>query len=101
LFKGYLTAARASNKAKRTEAMVNIGYCMTHAFGTRYDISEAMVWFGRAGIEGSTIGKAMVFRLERLMKQSATELVLGLDKRTYVNWMVSVARQGSKKYRDN
>jgi ankyrin repeat protein len=89
LFKGYLTAARASNKAKRTEAMVNIGYCMTHAFGTRYDISEAMVWFGRAGIEGSTIGQAMVFRLERLMKQSATELVLRLDKRTYVNWMMT------------
>lgn len=89
LFKGYLTAARVLNTAERTKAMINIGHCMINAFGTRYDVSEAMVWFGRAGMEGSITGQEMVFRLERLMKQSATELVLGLDKRTHVNWMVT------------
>ncbi|KAK2750107.1 hypothetical protein FQN57_004600 [Myotisia sp. PD_48] len=89
LFKSFLIAARDHNHAKRTKAMVDIGFCMINAFGTRSDISEAIVWFGRAGMEGSELGKGMVFRIERILKRSATELVIGLSKATRANWMVT------------
>ncbi|QVM08162.1 hypothetical protein D8B26_002855 [Coccidioides posadasii str. Silveira] len=89
LFKSFLVSARDQNQARRTNAMVNIGYCMINAFGTRFDLPEAIVWFGRAGMEGDTTGQEMVFRLERVLKKSATELVLGLNNSTRVNWMVT------------
>ncbi|CZR64725.1 uncharacterized protein PAC_14624 [Phialocephala subalpina] len=88
LFKHYLSEAKHQIKTRRSHAMLQIGLFKTYAFGTRYDITEAVDWFSRAASEGSHKAKIWVFRLERQLKQSVLSLVPGLTTKTRATWIV-------------
>ncbi|KAK2772528.1 hypothetical protein FQN52_004907 [Onygenales sp. PD_12] len=88
LFRSFMSAAQGNGSMKRDEAMVNVGFCMIRAFGTQYNIDEAMVWFARAGLEGNVTGREMVFRLERATKQNSIGVIPGLTRQTRVEWML-------------
>ncbi|KAF8155512.1 hypothetical protein B0H34DRAFT_713608 [Crassisporium funariophilum] len=88
LLQHFIQVSGNSDTRDSIDAMVNLGYYHTKAFGVDHDLLKAMTWFIRAACAGSRDAKDMVFRLERLFKKTVVELSESVTSEMRVSWMV-------------
>jgi ankyrin repeat protein len=85
------------NQSGKMLAMVRLGDFFVQAFGTEASMAEALKWYVKAAELGSSEAMAMVFRLERLLRQSVKDVFPTITTEIRSGWMIECLLSTIKK----